>query len=1356
MNKKSTSFRAVCTTLLTMLSTAVYASEAYMPYRSVKTAPALPNNNILAVCEDEDGFIWICSQESIARYDGFQTIPIEENVLSAILTDGGRITAMNSCGKWLLIGTRAGVWLYDTTNHRIRKTTCCSDQTIFDIAVKENRAFALTTRELMIFDSRSERCFSRKLFGKNFNSNRNSILTITSDGNIVVSCRNRTLLYSTPEGLCQSNMDSCRIQTDTLLTLRTPARSVIDKWGNLWVFDLNGLYLYKARSDKRYENPTVIIADTEISTLYHTPSGDHTWIGLRGKGNVVLSRGTDGRILSKQTLRVNESTEDLGNTTNQFFLNKEQILFTATRNGLYCTIYKRQSPFKIVRSESGNSNSLSHNTVTGVTCGLDNTVWLGTSAGLNKVTWQADSTLKITQYYDRRNSSHRIQSNKIEVIVEDNNGILWLGTKNKITFFDPRKSIYFDDEELTRPVDKCSFVRCMYKAPNGDIFIGFESSGLFHYDHAKRAIESIGSINDACLSICMDRQGQVWVGTRHNGIIRLDQDLRQVETIPLISEQGTNDAVNEIYCDATNNIWIGTAHGLYYYDRQFHHCQKSNLDYVDNQVYISGIIGDNYGNLWLSSLQGLYKYSVIKNTSSYFEIDDNEFVRPEYVFNCAAGQNGTLYFGGVNGMTYFEPEKIRTDSTYIPLRFTNFSILDNRVEVGSDKLRQDINHTNQITLRHNDYQFSLEFAALTYAGQYKIKYRYCLKGLDDKWFYTDADRRYVSYNNLSAGHYEFIVESTNASGIWVGNGKRIELIVQPSRWFSWWAIISILLITSIIVYTIYRLWIKWTGMKRREENYNWRMNFYTNISYGFRTPMTLLQAPLSMLLENYDTLNDSSKRELLETMHRNCKRLSKRIDRLLEFRQIEIGESTLKLIESDIVSVIENECSIMRTIFEKSSVSLKFSSNVSFARLVFDEEKIETILFNLLANALQNHSEGDTVEVKCTLDSNCYLFRISISGIRVFNRKSEQESNRQRFDEMTFSLTQSYIEMLKGSIEIGESDPDGRSTYSFALQLGTSHFDGVKIESPTHSSHAVNTPADSRLGELYDNGAAGRTQELRDKLKPNILLIGKDNETAIFIRKLFASEFNTIIRKRTESLRKEIDKFQSDLIILDTDTAGQKAYMEMCAKLKSNENCKHIPIVILCENGDETERKSWYQHDVDACVSKPFDADYLTARVKQLLQMKRNITAAAQKEIMITPQKVRIRSENDRFLARCMAVIEKNIDNEHFSADDFAEQMNINSSLLYRRIRSLTNMSPMRLVHTSRMKRAAQLLQDGSYTISEVAYKVGFSDTRYFSTCFKKEFDTIPTEYRRKNKENFTNKESQNGKTSNTKNSTDN
>lgn len=121
-----------------------------------------------------------------------------------------------------------------------------------------------------------------------------------------------------------------------------------------------------------------------------------------------------------------------------------------------------------------------------------------------------------------------------------------------------------------------------------------------------------------------------------------------------------------------------------------------------------------------------------------------------------------------------------------------------------------------------------------------------------------------------------------------------------------------------------------------------------------------------------------------------------------------------------------------------------------------------------------------------------------------------------------------------------------------------------------------------------------------------------------------------------------------------------------------------------------------------------------------------------------------------------MAVIEKNIDNEHFSADDFAEQMNINSSLLYRRIRSLTNMSPMRLVHTSRMKRAAQLLQDGSYTISEVAYKVGFSDTRYFSTCFKKEFDTIPTEYRRKNKENFTNKESQNGKTSNTKNSTDN
>lgn len=1338
MTKKSTSFQIACTALLAVLSTVALASETYLPYRAIKTAPALPNNNILAACEDDDGFIWFCSQEAIARYDGFSTLPIEEEILSAIMTDGERITAMNSCGHWLLIGTQAGLWLYDTTDHRIQKSTHCSDQTIFDMVVKENRAFILTNRELLIFDARSKQFTVHKIFGKNFNSNRNSLLSVTSDGNIVVSCRNMALRYSAPGGLCHCDMDSCRLQTDTLLTRKMPARSVIDKWNNLWVFDLNGLYLYEALPDKTYGNPSVIIADTEISTVYHTPSGDHTWIGMRGKGNMVLNRGSDGKILSTQILRINESTEDLGNTTNQFFLNKEHVLFTATRDGLYSTANKPQTPFKTVRSESGNSNSLSHNTVTGVTCGSDNTVWLGTSAGLNKVSRQADSTLKITQYYDRREQSHRIQSNKIEAIVEDDNGILWLGTKNRITFFDPQKSIYFDNKELTRAVDQCSFVRCMYKAPNGDIFIGFESSGLFHYDHSDQKIERIDSINDSCLSICMDQQGQVWVGTRQQGIIRLDEKLHPAEIIPLDPNQEANDTVNEIYCDAANNIWIGTPHGLYYYDRQLHRCQKSDLPYMDNQVYISGIIGDNYGNLWLSSLRGLYKYSVVKNALAYFEIDDNEFVRPEYVFNCAAGKNGTLYFGGINGMTYFDPEKIHTDSTFVSIKFTDFSILNNRVKVGSEKLEQDINHTRQITLRHNDYQFSLEFAALTYTDQDKIKYRYCLKGFDDKWVYTDADRRYVSYNNLSAGHYEFIVESTNASGVWIGNSKRIELIIQPSRWFSWWAISLILLLVGLSIFTIYRIWTKWTGMKHREENYNWRMNFYTNISYGFRTPMTLLQAPLSMLLENYDTLGDSAKRELLETMRRNCKRLSKRIDRLLEFRQIEIGESTLKLTETDIVSVIENECSIMRTIFEKSNVTLKFNSNVSFAKLVFDEEKIETILFNLLTNALQNHTSGDTVEVKCSLDSNRYLFHISISGVRIFSEKSKKGNDKHRIDEMTFSLTQSYIEMLKGSIEIGEPDPDGRSTYSFALQLGTSHFSGAKIEKPAQPSLSIGNSPSVLPRELYDSVETFRAQDLHDKLKPNILLIGKDNETVLFIRKLFASEFNTIIRKRTDSLRKDIDKFQSDLIILETDTSSQNAYMEMCAKLKSDENCKHIPIVILCENNDDAERKSWYQHDVDACIGKPFDADYLTARVKQLLLLKRNITAAAKKEMMITPQKVKTRSESERFLARCMAVIEKNIDNEHFSADDFAEQMNMNSSLLYRRIKNLTNMSPMRLVHTTRMKRAAQLLQNGSYAISEVAYKVGFSDTRYFSTCFKKEFDVIPTEYRRKNKENHT------------------
>ena len=1338
MSKKSTLFSLLGSTLLLLLPAVSGASEMYGPYGFIKTASVLSNNNILSVCEDPDGFIWICSNTSIARYDGYAVVPIEEEVVSALIADGDQITVMNSCGKWLLVGTRSGLWLYDTMSHRAEKVEAGADRTIFDIVTRETRAFVLTNRGLIVFDGVSERFSTHRIFGRNFNANRNSLLSLTAAGNVVVSCRNTALLCHTEAGLCRSDMTRDSLRIDTLLIRKMPARSVVDPWNKLWVFDLNGLYIYEAQPDGSYGNPSVVIADTEISSVYHTPSGDRTWVGLRGKGNMVLSRGSDGRILSRQTLRVNEGTEDLGNTTNQFFSNREHVLFTATRNGLYSTVPRRRSLFRTVRSESGEGNSLSHNTVTGVTCGSDNTIWLGTSAGLNKVTRHSDSTLRITQYYDRRSRTHRIQSNKIEVIVEDNDGILWLGTKNKITFFDPRRSVYFDNEELTRAVEKCSFVRCMYKAPNGDIFIGFESSGLFHYDHSSRSLERVDSIDDACLSICMDRQGLVWIGTRHQGIIRLDGRYRPAETFPLSSDRDKNDPVNEIYCDDANNIWIGTPHGLYYYDRQLRRCQKSELSYMENQSYISGIIGDNYGNLWLSSLRGLYKYSVVKNSLSYFEVDDNEFVRPEYVFNCASDREGILYFGGINGMTYFDPEKIRTDSTSVSLKFTDFSILNKQVEVGSDKLVRDINHTRQITLRHNDYQFSLEFAALTYANQDKIKYRYRLKGLDDKWFYTDAYRRYVSYNNLSAGHYEFEVESTNASGIWVGNGERIELIVKPSGWFSWWALTLMLGISVLLVYLFFRIWAKWDGMKRREKNYNWRMNFYTNISYGFRTPMTLLQAPLNMLLERYDTLSDTSRLELLETMRRNCRRLSKRIDRLLEFRQIEVGESTLRLVESDIVSVIDNECSIMKTIFEKSGIELRFSSNVSYAKLVFDEEKVETILFNLLSNALQNHGRGDLVEVKCSLDSNRYLFRIAISGVRVYpepvSGKSDRMDDKLRIHEMTLSLTQSYIEMLQGSVEIGAPDRNGCSVYSFALQLGTSHFAGLKIEVPSGDARSSGVASGSGLGDLYE-GAACDSPVLPSKLMPNILLIGKDDETAIFIRRLFASEFNTVIRRRTDSLRKEIDNLHSDLIILETDTSGQEAYMRMCAKLKSEENYKHIPIVILCEKDDEAERKSWYQHDVDACIGKPFDADYLTARVRQLLLLKKNIEAATKRELMITPQKVKAHSENERFLTRCMSVIEKNIDNEHFSAEDFAGQMNMNGSLLYRRIKSLTNLSPMRLVHVSRMKRAAQLLQNGSYTISEVAYKVGFSDTRYFSTCFKKEFDTNPSEYRRKKQE---------------------
>jgi signal transduction histidine kinase/DNA-binding response OmpR family regulator len=726
-----------------------------------------------------------------------------------------------------------------------------------------------------------------------------------------------------------------------------------------------------------------------------------------------------------------------------------------------------------------------------------------------------------------------------------------------------------------------------------------------------------------------------------------------------------------------------------------------------------------------------------------------------------------MYFGGVNGFNVFWPDSIQNNPYSPPIVFTDFKLKNKEVIIGDQNspLEKHINATEKITLGPDQSVFTIEFAALNYTSPDKNRYAYKMDGFDSDWNFV-GDQRAATYTNLDAGEYVFKVKASNNDGVWNEEFSSIEIKILPPWWRTAWAYIgyTILMIAVLIWFRNYlikqqqlknALVMKDAERKKVEELNQLKLQFYTNISHEFRTPLTLIYGPLEKLMQLYK--GNETAYYHLNLMKRNAHRLSRLINQIMDFRKIETGHMKLKITEGDLVSFIRDIKEHFDSHAKEREISFRFNSNAEILNVRLDYEKMDMVLYNLLSNAFKFTPDGGVIDIsletntgKAEVDQGYYKISIKDSGIgisaerlaNIFDRFYQVDEPLQNIKNSTadgtgigLSLTKELVELHGGIISV-ESEKHVGSTFNIMLPMTLPRaYDGhsveIKKQDENFTTHRFTNLADEEQ-ETFESG----TNVVEDKKieikkeQPLVLIVEDDRDMRGFIQNSLCCDFEVITAINGEKGYEQSEKYIPDMIICDVMMPVMGGF-DMAARIRENENISHIPIIFLSAIGTIENNLLGFDFGAYDYMTKPFNISVLKAKVKSVIENRKKLQEKMRKEFIMAPHEIPVRSPEEKFLKKAINSVEQNIANPDFDVKVFYTEMGLSRSVLYRKLEAVTGQSVNDFVRRIRLRKASEFLKQNVLTVSEVSYEVGFNDPQYFSKCFKKEFGKSPSAYAR-------------------------
>lgn len=1302
------------------LSSGIEQAYAYphFAFNHIGSSDGLSSSYVKSVAQDSNGFIWFGTKNGLDRFDGIsiRTFDCHDNQLGRGNNNIGAIYEDTERNLW--IGTDRGVYIFDPRTESFSFLDMVSPNGVMVedwvqaiVGDKSGNIWILAPNQ-GVFRYRRDKMEFYSVTSHNGDKEKLPLsLLVTSAGDVIVGTNSQGLYFYDR----QTNLFRKMGQ-------KTPEFKALDGVLAQYVEEL--------------PDGSLAVA-TRVGELFRVDPSRMSMgrIGFSRSGNVYL-----------------HSLKCVGNE-----------LWLGTTEGIHTIDIGNGMENELSKNTMGR-RSMSDNTVTSLFVDRDNNVWAGTMFG--GVNYIQRSGL-IFERYAADITQRGLTSNHIRGMAIDSSGKIWIGTEEAgLNVLDPRTG-RVSRLPAIGPDNRISL--CLESIDNR-IYAGFVRGGCVVLEENGHPTQSIGadllkSVNDV-YSIMKDNAGNLWIGASwgvyrqdkgSDVFVRIDelgyswvcdmlQDSKGVVWFASMgdgiwsynpisnsyrhyafSEDHANglrsNSVSSIMEDSRRRLWFSTDRGgLTMYDsaRDSFKTYDTSCGLPDETIY--DVIEDNHGFLWFGTNRGLVKFNPETGDVKVFSKWSNQFNYKSAV----KGTDGRFYMGGIDGMLVFNPDA-DTDPQNVPLFFTDFRLTGGNGK--EPRLKESILYCDRIELDADCSDFSVSIGSPIYTAHANEQLVYRLLPVNQDWSPV-SDPSNLSFAGVSPGSYTLEIKRLGD----VKPSRQLAVTVLAPWYQSWWANCLYLLMFIGMLYggwSYYRQRQiekldekeeKFT-IEKEKELYKKKMQFFTEIAHEIRTPLTLIGTPLEAIEEI--GVQDMRVKRYLRVIRQNTSRLLDLTGQILDFQKMDSETHALKFETVDVTTIVQD-------IIERFEVTIATRNKELICNLpqhpvsaTVDKDAVTKILSNLFNNAMKYSDRH--IEIRLDVTEDEFMVCVRSDGEKIAGE------NRYKIFEPFYQASN---KTDNGGVGIG-----------LPLCRTLAHLHGGTIELIDDADPNINTfrlrlPRKADIDEPEINASPVMTEYLLDEDSPvtsnnssyTLLFVDDNDEMREFLYDQLSKDFIVETACNGEEALRKIREHNFDIIVTDIMMPVMDGYA-LCTAIKEDANLSPIPVVFLTAKNDLESKVKALECGGESYIEKPFSIKYFRQQIKSLLDNRRHERKAFLNKPFFTVDNMKMNKADEEFMTKVTALINDNISNENFNVESMVDAFCMSRSSLLRKIKTLFNLSPVELIRIIRLKKAAELIQEGKYRMGEICFMVGINSQSYFTRLFFKQFGITPKAFEKQCRE---------------------
>jgi signal transduction histidine kinase/DNA-binding response OmpR family regulator/ligand-binding sensor domain-containing protein len=1252
-----------------------------------------------SVCEDDNGFIWVSSKSGVFRFTEdderqYELPYVTANVISVnLLFRNSRLFAYTNNGQFFEYNS-----VYDRFDF------------VFDLRVSLGNDRLVVSDVLLCDDSSF---YIAATFGLYKYSDKKGVklITETNEKDHFIERYDDEYFFHGHAGELYL-VDSSTGEKDHLFAINSDTRPEISqlyfhsKTGQLWIgTTLGRIYYYDVRFDR--------LVAVDIDHLPSQPA-----IAIEANTDSTIMLGYDG-------------------------------------HGLWELDRKGTKVLNIHREDVDNPQSLNGNGVYDIFKDDKNRIWVCTFSG--GVSFFEQTPQSIRHIKHQINMPNSLVNDFINDVFEDSNGDIWFATNNGLSKWEVKQDRWNNFFYENKPGESRVFLS-IAEDDKGRIWAGTWESGVFLFDRdSGREFKRFDNLGNCVFDIRNDEDGNVWIAGIVENIVRYNvetDEASKFETQPVY--------VVDEYSD--NNMLMGVPYGLisvnkkdgavdvlmdgyivhdFLLDGEIVWCATSgrglvkfNLEerFVEDEFTAVDGLSSNFVNsitrvgdcLFLGTEEGLCRFSPKEGkTFSY----SSNLPLANIVFNQDAGimlSSGELVLGTNQGILMFDPEEIEEKNNLTGKIFFQDILIAGRTIRDSSiyDLAVPVDSLREIVLPYHKNTLTVELLPVG-ASEPHTKLSWKLKGLGETWS-KPALNRMFSFANLADGEYELKVRMFNNSLSDVIDERSLIIVIKPAFWSTLWFYLLLVVFVVGVLYFIFRYHLNLIQQLHSRE----KIRFFTNAAHELRTSLTLISGPFEEITR--ESGFSPRARHFISLANEQVKSLLNAASQLIDFQKIDRGKAQVNLRMANITQLVEHRVMMFESFAQQRNIDLSVVSNDTEFSSGVDAGMIEKVVDNLLSNAIKYSHEDGKVKVEIWHNRRFWFLRVTDNGIGISIKGQKQLFKEFYRSENAINsgvvgsgigmlMVKNYTEMHGGKVRFASKENEGSV---FTIEIPAKK---VTRYTPDTEEELDHLHESYMLSDVSAHHGVGTGKSSDSKLM-TILIVEDHEKLRNFLELSMSEDYNVLTASDGLEALTLVQEKHPDIVISDIMMPKMDGF-QLCKRIKSDFETSHTPVVLLTAFSTKALQLKGLGLGADAYLAKPFDMNLLKGRIRSIVLNRKAVRDKALKIVDFKSETPLFNNElNDKFIKRALEVVKSNITNLKFGKEEFASARNVSPSLLYKKVKTLTDQSPSDFIRSVRLNYALELLRSGAHNVTEVSEKTGFTSVAYFSYAFKKYYGKSPTD----------------------------